>query len=174
MEPPQDPFQTFSGSACPRAPAMAWSPYSLTWNTSDSRTSRPSWPSPPLIPLANRPSVSLSELRDEILALDIPRDNPDYDIVVDACRRSGCEPRPSASSVFHDAWEGAVHTEGYVGLTGRTALHATHRELRLLTVEDGPTFPLDLIWRNITGTLRPVVAALVTAARDVRSEQSWV
>jgi hypothetical protein len=125
---------------------MAWSPYSLTWNTSDSRTSRPSWPSPPLIPLANRPSVSLSELRDEILALDIPRDNPDYDIVVDACRRSGCEPRPSASSVFHDAWEGAVHTEGYVGLTGRTALHATHRELRLLTVEDGPTFPLDLIW----------------------------
>ena len=126
-------------------------------------------------PLANRHSVSLNELRDETFALDIPGDNSDYDTaVVDACRRSGFEPRTRASSVFHDAWEGAVHTEGCVGLTARTALHATHRELRLLTVEDGPTFGIDLIWRNPTGTLRPVVAALVTTSRDVRREHSWL
>ena len=124
--------------------------------------------------LADRHSVTLSEMRDETFALDIPGENPDYDnVVIEACRRSGFEPRTRASSVFHDAWEGAVHTEGCVGLTVRTALHATHRDLRLLTVEDAPTFPLELVWRNITGTLRPAVAALVTTARRVRGEQSW-
>jgi DNA-binding transcriptional LysR family regulator len=125
-------------------------------------------------PLAERHSVALGELRDETFALDIPGHNPDYDdAVIEACRRSGFEPRTSISSLFHDSWEGAVHTEGCVGLTVRTALHSTHRDLRLLAVDEAPTFPLELVWRNITGTLRPAVTALVTTARHVRTEQSW-
>ena len=124
--------------------------------------------------LAERHSVMLSELRDETFALDIPGDNPDYDkAVVEACRRSGFEPHTRASSVFHDSWEGAVHTEGCVGLTVRTALHSTHRDLRLLAIDDAPTFPLDLAWRSTVGTTRPALAALVTTARQVRKEQSW-
>ena len=125
-------------------------------------------------PVASRHSIRLSELQDETFALDIPGDNPDYDqAVIDGCRRSGFEPRTRASSRFHDSWEGAVHSEGCVGITVRTALHSTHRDLRLLTIEDAPTFPLELVWRNPTGTLRPAVSALVTTARQVCNEQSW-
>jgi DNA-binding transcriptional LysR family regulator len=125
-------------------------------------------------PVAGRDSIRLSELRDETFALDIPGDNPDYDqAVIEGCRRSGFEPRTRASSRFHDSWEGAVHSEGCVGITVRTALHSKHRDLRLLTIEDPPTFPLDLVWRNPTGTLRPAVSALVTTARQVCNEQSW-
>ena len=124
--------------------------------------------------LAERRSVALIELRDETFALDIPGHNPDYDqAVIDACRRSGFEPRTRASSLFHDSWEGAVHTEGCVGLTVRTALHSTHRDLRLLAVEAAPTFPIDLAWRNTAGASRPALTALVTTARQVRKEQSW-
>jgi DNA-binding transcriptional LysR family regulator len=124
-------------------------------------------------PFAERHSARLSELRDETFALDIPGHNPDYDnTVIEACRRNGFEPRTRASSLFHDSWEGAVHSEGCVGLTVRTALHSTHRDLRLLTVEDAPTFPIDLAWRN-TGTTRPAVTALVTTARLVTEEQAW-
>ena len=125
-------------------------------------------------PLADRHTVALGELRDETFALDVPGDNPDYDnAVIEACRRSGFEPRTRASTAFHDAWEGAVHTEGCVGLTVRTALHAAHRELRLIALQEPLTLPLDLVWRNQTGTLRPALEALLTTARDVRQEQAW-
>jgi DNA-binding transcriptional LysR family regulator len=125
-------------------------------------------------PLADRQIVALDELRDETFALDVPGANPDYDhAVIDACRRSGFEPRTRASSVFHDAWEGAVHTEGCVGLTVRTALHAAHRDLRLLALEETLTLPLDLVWRDSTGTLRPPLDALLTTARQVSHDQDW-
>jgi DNA-binding transcriptional LysR family regulator len=125
-------------------------------------------------PLADRDRVALGELRDETFALDVPGANPDYDnAVIDACRRSGFEPRTRASSVFHDAWEGAVHSEGCVGLTVRTALHAAHRELRLIALEEPLTLPLDLVWRDATGTLRRPLQAVVSTARDVRRAQGW-
>jgi DNA-binding transcriptional LysR family regulator len=125
-------------------------------------------------PLADRVTVALGELRDETFALDIPGANPDYDdAVIDACRRSGFEPRTRASSVFHDAWEGAVHTEGCVGLTVRTALHAAHRDLRLLSLQEPFTLPLDLVWHNQTGTLRAPVEAVLSTARKVRQEHRW-
>ena len=125
-------------------------------------------------PLADRQTVALGELREETFALDVPGDNPDYDnAVIEACRRSGFEPRTRTSAVFHDAWEGAVHTEGCVGLTVRSALHAAHRELRLIALQEPLTLPLDLVWRNQTATLRPTLKALLTTARDVRHEQAW-
>jgi DNA-binding transcriptional LysR family regulator len=123
-------------------------------------------------PLADRGTVALTDLREETFALDVPGDNPDYDnAVVEACRRSGFEPRTHVSSAFHDAWEGAVHSEGCVGFTVRTSLHAAHRDLRLLTLREPLTFPIDLIWRNPTGTLRPTLDAVLATARDIRGQQ---
>ena len=124
--------------------------------------------------LADRHAVALTELRDETFALDIPGDNPDYDkAVIEACRRSGFEPRTRVSSASHDAWEGAVHSEDCVGLTVRTAVQAAHRDLRLLELHEPLSFPLDLIWRNTGGPLRPVLAAVLTTALDIRDEQHW-
>jgi DNA-binding transcriptional LysR family regulator len=123
-------------------------------------------------PLAARETVALADLRAETFALDVPGDNPDYDrAVIDACRRSGFEPRTRVSSVFHDAWEGAVHAEGCVGLTVRTAVHATHRDVRLLKLDEPFTFPIELVWRDATE--RPALAAVLTTGLKVRDEQSW-
>jgi DNA-binding transcriptional LysR family regulator len=124
--------------------------------------------------LADRRTVALAELRDETFALDVPGDNPDYDhAVIEACRRSGFEPRTHVSSAFYDAWEGAVRTEGCVGLTVRTAVQAAHRDVRLLSLREPLTFPLDLVWRKVTGTPRPALAAVLTTAREIRDEQGW-
>ena len=126
-------------------------------------------------PLADRPDVALAELRDETFALDVPGDNPDYDhAVIEACRRSGFEPHTRVSSASHDAWEGAVHTEGCVGLTVRTAVQAAHRDLRLIQLHEPLSFPLDLIWRRASGgPLRPLLAAALTTALNIRDEQQW-
>ena len=125
-------------------------------------------------PLADRQTVALGDLRDETFALDVPGANPDYDAaVIDACRRCGFEPRTRVSDLFHDAWEGAVHTEGCVGLTVRTALHATHRELRLLTLEEPLNLPIDLVWYKPAGTLRPAIDAILDTAHDVRNAHGW-
>jgi DNA-binding transcriptional LysR family regulator len=125
-------------------------------------------------PLADRETVALADLRAETFALDVPGDNPDYDrAVVEACRRAGFEPRTRVSSVFHDAWEGAVHAEGCVGITVRTAVHATHRDVRLLKLDEPLTFPLDLIWRDAPGTLRPALAAVLKTTLEVRDQHAW-
>jgi hypothetical protein len=63
-----------------------------------------------------------------------------------------------------------VHGEGCVGLTVRTALHATHRELCLIELEQPLTFPLNVAWRTPT---RPVAEAVFDAIRDVRREEGW-
>jgi hypothetical protein len=43
--------------------------------------------------------------------------------------------------------------------------------LRLLTLREPLTFPIDLIWRNPTGTLCPTLEAVLTTARDIRLQQ---
>jgi LysR family transcriptional regulator, benzoate and cis,cis-muconate-responsive activator of ben and cat genes len=125
-------------------------------------------------PLAERDAVALAELRDEIFALDVPGANPYYDsAVVDACRRSGFEPRTRASSTIHDAWEVLVRSEGCVGLTTFTCGPASHRDLRLLRLREPFTFPLDLVWRNQPGPPRPALEAVIATARKVRRERGW-
>jgi LysR family transcriptional regulator, benzoate and cis,cis-muconate-responsive activator of ben and cat genes len=123
-------------------------------------------------PLADRRAVALADLRDETFALDVPGDNPDYDsAVVEACRRSGFEPRTRASSPIHDAWEGLIRSKGCVGLTAVTCGPAAHRDLRLLRVDEPLTFPLDLVWREQTGPPRPALEAVIATARQVRHER---
>jgi DNA-binding transcriptional LysR family regulator len=121
-------------------------------------------------PLAARETVALAELRDETFALDVPGDNPDYDTaVVEACRRSGFEPRTRTSSAIHDAWEGLICNAGCVGLTAITCGPAAHRDVRLLPIRDPLTFSVDLVWRTQSGPPRPAFEAVIAAARRVRA-----
>jgi DNA-binding transcriptional LysR family regulator len=124
--------------------------------------------------LAERGAVSLTDLQEETFALDAPEANPDYDeAVIDACRRGGFEPSTRASSALHESWEWAVHNEGCVGLTVRSAFHAAHRELRLLALEEPQTLPLDLVWRKPPRPLSRPLEAVIATAREVRAEQGW-
>jgi DNA-binding transcriptional LysR family regulator len=125
-------------------------------------------------PLADRDTLTLAELSDQTFALDVPGDNPDYDqAVIDACRRAGFEPRTRASRAFHDAWEGAMH-EGCVGLTVRTALHAAHRDLKLIPLQDAPTLPLDLAWSKHPTTPWVLTDAVIESAREIRDQHHWL
>jgi hypothetical protein len=109
---------------------------------------------------------------DETFAIHGGGQNPDCDhAVIEACRDSGFEPR-TQSSAFHDAWEGAIHSGGCVGLTARTAVQAAHRDV-LLELAEPLAFPIDLIWLNASGTLRPALAAAVQTALDVRDGYGW-
>lgn len=124
--------------------------------------------------LADRQTIALADLADETFAIHGGGQNPDYDhAVIEACRRSGFEPR-TQSSAFHDAWEGAIHSGGCVGLTARTAVQAAHRDVRLLGLVEPLTLPIDLTWLNATtGTLRPALAAAIQTALDVRDDHGW-
>jgi DNA-binding transcriptional LysR family regulator len=122
-------------------------------------------------PLADRGAVPLHELRDETFALDGSGDNRDYDdAIVEACRRSGFEPRTRTTGEMHDAWPDAVGAEGCVGLTVRSSIHVVNRDLRLLDLDEPLAFPIDLVWR---APPRPTVHAVVATARAVRDEQGW-
>jgi DNA-binding transcriptional LysR family regulator len=122
-------------------------------------------------PLANRGRVPLYELRGETFALDASGDNPDYDnAIVEACHRSGFEPRTRATAEMHDAWPEVIASEGCVGLTARSSIHLVNRDLRLLDLDEPLTFPIDLVWR---APPRPTVHAVVATARAVRDEQGW-
>jgi DNA-binding transcriptional LysR family regulator len=118
-------------------------------------------------PLAARGTVPLYELRGETFALDGSGDNPDYDdAIVEACRRSGFEPRTRATAEMHDAWPDVI-AEGCVGLTARSSIHAVNRDLRLIDLAEPLAFPIDLVWR---APPRPAVQAVVATARAVRAE----
>jgi DNA-binding transcriptional LysR family regulator len=122
-------------------------------------------------PLADRRTVALHELRGETFALDASGDNRDYDdAIVEACRRSGFEPRTRATAEMHDAWPEVIGAEGCVGLTARSSIHVVHRDLRLLDLDEPLAFPIDLVWRPPP---RPTVHAVVATARAVRDEQGW-
>jgi DNA-binding transcriptional LysR family regulator len=122
-------------------------------------------------PLADRGTVSLDELRDETFVLDASGDNRDYDdAIVEACRRSGFEPRTRATAEMHDAWPDVIAAEGCVGLTARSSIHVVDRNLRLLDLDEPIAFPIDLVWR---APPRPTVHAVMTTARAVRDEHGW-
>jgi hypothetical protein len=46
-------------------------------------------------------------------------------------------------------------------------------DLRLIPLQEPLSFPLDLVWRAQTGTLRPTVDAVLATARGVRRQQDW-
>jgi DNA-binding transcriptional LysR family regulator len=120
-------------------------------------------------PLGKRRTIALHELRGETFALDASGDNPDYDhAILDACRRSGFTPRTRPTTEMHDPWPDAIATQGCVGVTARSSIHAVNRHLQLLDLDDPLTFPIDLVWRPPP---RPTVHAAVTTARAIHNQQ---
>jgi DNA-binding transcriptional LysR family regulator len=121
--------------------------------------------------LAERRAIPLHALRAETFALDGSGENRDYDdAIVEACRRSGFEPRVRATAEMHDAWPEVIAAGGCVGLTARSSIHAVNRDLRLLDLDEPLAFPIEVVWR---APPRPAVHAVVATARAVRDEQGW-
>jgi DNA-binding transcriptional LysR family regulator len=121
--------------------------------------------------LAERRTIPLHALRAETFALDGSGENRDYDdAIVEACRRSGFEPRVRATAEMHDAWPEVIAAGGCVGLTARSSIHAVNRDLRLLDLDEPLAFPIEVVWR---APPRPAVHAVVATARAVRDEQGW-
>jgi DNA-binding transcriptional LysR family regulator len=118
-------------------------------------------------PLAGRTTVSMHELRDETFALADELEGSGYnDTVVASCRTAGFEPRLRRAVADHDAWETAVVHGGCVGITGRSAIYATRRDVRVLELTPPMSFPVDLLWLGPADTQRPVVTRFLELAGD--------
>lgn len=97
--------------------------------------------------------VALAELAGETVALDDPAEGPDYNAaVLGAFAAAGVTPRTR------------------VGLTVRSAIHSSHRDLHLLAVAPRVTFPLDLLWQDE----RPAIAAVAAIAAEVTRREGWL
>lgn len=102
---------------------------------------------------AGRGQVSPAELAGETVALDDPAEGPDYNAaVLGAFAAAGVTPRTR------------------VGLTVRSAIHSSHRDLHLLAVAPRVTFPLDLLWQDE----RPAIAAVAAIAAEVTRREGWL
>jgi hypothetical protein len=64
--------------------------------------------------------------------------------------------------------------EGCVGLTVRTALHAAHRDLKLIPLHNPPTLPLDLAWSEHPTAPPTLIEAVLESAREIRDQQKWL
>jgi DNA-binding transcriptional LysR family regulator len=130
---------------------------------------------PPDHELAGHARVELARLRDATFALDDPSDGPDYNAAVLAlCERAGFAPRTRSYATYHDAWQNAIVHDGCVGLTVRSAIHSTHRDMRLIELQPPATFPLDLLWRPAASErLRPALRALLALAAEVTRREGW-
>src|SRR5215207_6262638 len=126
--------------------------------------------------LAGRGQISLAELAGETVALDDPAEGPDYNAaVLGALAASGVTPRTRTFATHHDAWQNAILHDGCVGLTVRSAIHSSHRGLRLLPVEPRTTFPLDLLWRAEPGEApRPAISAVAATAAAITEREGWL
>ena len=93
--------------------------------------------------LASRKAVWLRELRGETFALVDVSEGPGFNRAVGAlCEAAGFRPRTAPDPQGPMAWEADVRLKGCVGLTARSAAVSSARDLRLLELRDGVTFPL--------------------------------
>jgi len=127
-------------------------------------------------PLARRRRIALDELAGETIALDDPTEGPDYNAaVLGALTAAGVSPRTRTFATHHDAWQNAIVRDGCVGLTVRSAIHSSHRGLRLLAAMPHTTFPLDLLWRaGPDEPPRPAIAAVAAIAAEVSEREGWL
>jgi DNA-binding transcriptional LysR family regulator len=101
-------------------------------------------------PLADRPSVALSDLADEALILWPRETAPDFhDAIVDACRGAGFAP-----SIAHEV-DGSVGRQAFVaarlgvGLEAAAYDCARHRDVRFVPLDGNPlTARIDAVWND--------------------------
>jgi DNA-binding transcriptional LysR family regulator len=114
-------------------------------------------------PLAGNDRVDLHALREETFALDDPDDGPGYNAaVLELCDRAGFKPQVRYAPADFEAWEAAILRDGCVGLTARSAVQASRRGIRILTLTPSATFPVDLFWRP--DRTRPALARALEVA----------
>lgn len=125
--------------------------------------------------LAGLEAVELTELRGETFALVNADEGPGYNAtLMGLCRQAGFEPATHEVHAGFDAWENAVLDDGCVGLTGRSAIYAARRGLRLLALTPPASFPIDLLWRRGATGHRPALAKVGALAGEVAREEGWV
>jgi DNA-binding transcriptional LysR family regulator len=125
--------------------------------------------------LAGQARAELGQLRDTTFALDDPSEGPDYNAAVIAlCTRAGFTPRTRTYATHHDAWQNAILHDGCVGLTVRSAIHASHRDLELVELQPPATFPLDLLWALPAGReLKRALGTVLALAAEVTRDEKW-
>jgi len=119
--------------------------------------------------LASRKAVWLRELRGETFALVDAHEGPGFNrAVVALCEAAGFRPRTAPDPQGPMAWEAAVRLKGCVGLTARSAAVSSARDLRLLELRDGVTFPLALVRPALPLTaLKPVARTFRSLGREL-------
>ena len=120
-------------------------------------------------PLARRESVTMEELRDEVVLVAGGPDSPGYTAtVVDLCRRAGFEPR-TAADPYPDLGLQAVREQLGIAVYVATAFGGELKDTRLVPIADGVTLPFQLA--------RPATArsaaldALIAAAKAAVAER---
>ena len=117
--------------------------------------------------LEGEAATTLDAVRHETFAVDDPAEGPDYNAaVLDLCTRAGFTPAVRELPTHHDAWERAIASGECVGLTTRSAVHATHPGVRLVPLVPPATFALDLLWRSGSEPA-PAVRRVIDVARAV-------
>lgn len=124
--------------------------------------------------LASKKAVWLRELRGETFALVDAHDGPGFNrAVVVLCEAAGFRPRTAPDPHGPMAWEAAVRLKGCVGLTARSAAVSSARDLRLLELRDGVTFPLALVRPALPLTaLKPVARTFRSLGRELAAAGS--
>jgi DNA-binding transcriptional LysR family regulator len=125
-------------------------------------------------PLASRRAVWLRELRAETFALVDASEGPGFNrVVVALCEDAGFEARTAPDPHGPMAWETAVRLGGCVGLTARSADVSTARDMRLLHLRDGFTFPLQFVRPALPlAALKPVALAFRRLGRELAA-RGW-
>ena len=123
-------------------------------------------------PLAARPSVGLSELRDEPIVVAGWPDSPGYAAVIVAlCRAAGFEPR-TVPDPYPDLGVQAIREGLGVVIYPRTAFAEKVEGSVFVPIEPRVTLPFDLLWR--AGRRSGVLDAVLRVARAVRDEHEWL
>lgn len=123
-------------------------------------------------PLAERPAVALTDLRDRSILVSGGSDSPGYTAaVVDLCRRAGFEPTTVADP-YPDLGVQAIREGVGVVIYARGAFAEDVEGSAFVPIEPEVTLPFDLLWRG--GKRSGALDAVLRVAREVRDERCWI
>jgi DNA-binding transcriptional LysR family regulator len=123
-------------------------------------------------PLANRTTIALRELTGRRFAQVDPLEGPGYnDAVRELCREAGFEPGLADRPAGPMAWETAVRSGEFVGLTTRVSAASTVRGIRTILLEEAAHFRIDLLTpETAEGRLSAAAQSFAEAARAVSGD----
>jgi DNA-binding transcriptional LysR family regulator len=123
-------------------------------------------------PLASRPSLDLTALHDEVLALHPREANPGhYDAVVALCRAHGYEPRILVRSLTFDLAYSPITGGEAVTIVGESSAGGLPGDVCWLPLSEPVSLEVSLLARRIPRSA--AVARLLDAATEVSRELGW-